>query len=221
MKPESMKIAIDQDMAVDSATAGEGTNVNVDENDSDDLDAPRKSQGQSRGALFKPESPTPESSPPEALVKRSPPENAKVKGFKIGGKSKRLEPAASIPQPERSQSLESREDIPTRPKNEEDGIATKPARKGFKIGGRSKTPIAHESMDPQETKGQQIKSTTTPGSPVEPPALTAKRVEKHNLAAEEKEETEEEKVERKRRELKRKNEELAKKQAQNKKKKRF
>lgn len=169
----------------------------------------------------KPQSPPPESSPQKISVD-SPPMRSKAKGFKIGGRAKKaVSPTTSSQQDSFLPTSGSAVGIPTREKNRDDDGGAKSVRKGFRIGGRSKTPAAGEVQGSQKPTAQQDLSEPTQNPTTNAPKSTDKNLDTQALPSQAKEETEEEKVERKRRELKRKNEELAKKQAQSKKKKRF
>lgn len=159
---------------------------------------------------------------------RSPTQNLKGKGFRIGGKAKKSESPA--PLPEEAQEIPSTErgedaaPIPSRPKADSEApTGTKTARKGFKIGGKGKAPVENKDAGLASSSPRKSRNVSAAvQSPLVEPTTVSTRAKKEATPIEDdREETAEEKAERKRRELKRKNEEAAKKQAQSKKKKRF
>jgi hypothetical protein len=149
----------------------------------------------------------------------------KAKSFRIGGKKKAESPAPTTENEETTPMNREGTTISSKPREaSEAATENKPARKGFKIGGKAKVvagneeagPITHSPRKPRES------SAATKSPSIDPGASVPTRPKKEPTpVVEEREETAEEKAERKRMELKRKNEEAAKKQALSKKKKRF
>lgn len=176
-----------------------------------------------RRKVSSPKASASEASPP--VRDESPSAKAKVKGFKIGGRSKKTESPPTVSKGETSISQLQNEEIPTRSNADKGGVGTKPVKKEFKIGGRAKpqTPTGvEELMTSGGSRARRDTSEITQSPTVEPSASSTVEAKKQAPPVEEeRDETEEEKVERKRRELKRRNEELARKQIQSKKKKRF
>ncbi|KAF2439954.1 XLF-domain-containing protein [Karstenula rhodostoma CBS 690.94] len=223
--------ALDKAPREDGNTVDDAMEVDQEDEDDEDLDAPPKvhSQGQRspwRRKASSPKAPTPKVTSP--VREDSPPATSQAKGFKIGGRFKKTESPPAVSEGETSISQLQNEAIPTRSKIDEGGVDKKPVKKGFKIGGRAKsqTPMGiEEPASSGWSRARRDTSVITQRPSAEPSVSIATKAEEQALPVEEereeREETEEEKVERKRRELKRKNEELARKQAQSKKKKRF
>jgi hypothetical protein len=197
-------------------------NVTTDEEDDDDLDAPSKSQSQSRTHRSLPpkaKSTTPESSP-QPPAKAPPTQKPKGKGFRVGGKAKVSENPPPEPVEGHEPSSESG-DLPTRPRKiaSESRTISKPTKKSFKIGGKTKASADEGATEFTPAFREDNDTPPAPKLPKTDPVLPAPKEEDTQMPYDD--ETAGEKAERKRRELKRKNEELAKKQAQSKKKKRF
>lgn len=193
----------------------------TDEDVDDDLDAPiikNQSQSQTHAVASSPPRTAPveaqASPPPQQDV--PPPAKSKSKGFQIGGRSSRTRTPSVAPEVT-ADSIDKSDDMPTRPKiDEEESLAApKPVKKAFKIGGKAKSQAEKET---EAAPGEHGIATHEQGRSVTP-ASSALKVEETSQV-ENREETAAEKAERKRQELKRKNEELAKK-AQGKKKRRF
>jgi hypothetical protein len=201
--------------------------------DDDDLDAPPKSQGQSQSQGRTPLKPpprkssTPEPSPPPKAT-TPPATKAKVKNFRIGGKSRRatespppLPQAQERPDPD---TLPTRESVPPSSQPEiQANVTPKKVRRAFKIGGKGRA-VDDETSQRAGTASpstNRIRASRSPTAELPSSPSPPKAVKEMTPVKEAHEETPEEKAERKRAELKRKNEEAAKKQAQSKKKKRF
>lgn len=199
--------------------------------DDEDLDVPIKTKSQSSikqsQSQSRIKSPTIEEQ--SGRTRASPPATKKVKGFRIGGKSKNI--TAKSPSPKRNTgalATEVADPIPL-PKNRlspvpsQADVTPKKSKKVFKIGGKGKAAQAGSSqVDTASSPVQRTRATQSPtAEPPSSPPRPAPIKEESPIPEEALEETAEEKAERRRAELKRKTEEAAKKQAQNKKKRRF
>ncbi|CAO2649862.1 Nn.00g011540.m01.CDS01 [Neocucurbitaria sp. VM-36] len=192
--------------------------------DDEDLDAPPKDQSQTR-TLGKPrprtKSTTPEVSPP-ARVSTPPATKSKGKGFRIGGKARKVS-ADSQPLSQGNQDTppdtEDQVKEPSSPQADSQMNWTpKKARRPFKIGGKAKDDSSPTVSASPKTTGIGTTRSPTAEPPSSPPPNIALKEETPEAVHEE---TPEEKAERRRAELKRKNEEAAKKQSLQKKKRRF
>ncbi|KAJ4316655.1 hypothetical protein N0V94_005336 [Neodidymelliopsis sp. IMI 364377] len=200
--------------------------------DDGDLDAPSQGRSQNQSQVHsrtpqqtaqRTKSPSPKTSPRKLP---SPPAVAKTRGrgFRIGGRSRKVTPEPSQEQHDTVMQVEAdRESLP--PSSQIDtqfGASPRKPRKPFRIGGKNKTDAeSAPSPDAIAANINHCRDANLPAPNLSPPSVQQQPAKEEAPREEVREETSEKKAERKRAELKRRNEEIAKKQAQNKKKKRF
>lgn len=204
-------------------TLGIDAGTEIDDDEDDDLDALPKSQSQIRKPPTQKLSTKAKSPTPELPSSTSMPD-PKAKGFKIGGKSGKVEPPPAVTGVAETSISEESDHMPTRSKTHPESVSFKPTKKGFTIGGKLKAAGGASTGIPMgiQSRGDlpiADKMESFYSIEIEKQPAVEGSIEREQ---ERREETAEEKAERKRQELKRKNEELAKKQVLNKnKKKRF
>ncbi|KAF2623072.1 XLF-domain-containing protein [Macroventuria anomochaeta] len=213
-----------------SAQRNRGADDEYSTEDDKCLDAPSRSQSQSRTHSRAPRQTRQRTKPPspkasaEPATSPPPVNRSKGKGFRIGGKAKRETPETRsneeiVPQESTRASMPP----PSQVDSQGDASPKKP-KKPFRIGGKSKASQEAASLQHDITassKTTRVRDVNSPTPKSSPPPMPQEVQKEVTPVKEVHEETPEEKAERKRAELKRRNEEITKKQAQHKKKKRF